>query len=134
MNLDEAKRQYEQRSGKASDIARQLAFAGIAFIWVFSGASNFHGPTIHIPDDLLEVGLALVIALILDLLQYVWGAGSWGIFRRHQERPIREGLKEDDFLAPAWMNRPAIFCFWLKLVAVAVAYALLGLALVDRLN
>ena len=134
MDLAAAKTQYEQRSQKASDIARQLAFAGIAFVWVFSGGNTSTGVRIHIPSDLLRVGLLLVAALTLDLLQYVWGAGSWGIFRRVHEKRIREGIEADDFLAPPKMNWPAIGSFWLKLIAVGTAYGLLGIALNDRLH
>jgi hypothetical protein len=133
VDLAAAKTQYEQRSQKASEIARQLAFAGIAFVWVFSGGNTSTGVRIHIPSDLLRVGLVLVAALTLDLLQYVWGAGSWGVFRRVHEKRIRKGTEADDFLAPPIMNWPAIGCFWLKLSAVSAAYVFLGIALKDRL-
>jgi len=35
MKLAQARGHYEYFSGKASDISRQLGFAGIALIWVF---------------------------------------------------------------------------------------------------
>lgn len=134
MDLAGAKTEYYNRSGKASDINRQLALAGVAFVWIFSGGNTSTGVKLHIPDDLLRVGLILVVALALDLLQYVWGAASWGIFRRRHEKRIRQKLESDNFLAPSWMNWPTLFFFWTKLIAVVVAYAFLGVALNNRLH
>jgi hypothetical protein len=132
VNLADALKAYQDRSATASTVARQLAFAGIAIVWVFSGASPINGK-LSVPQDLLRVGFFLVIALACDFLQYVWGALAWGVFHRSKETNLHSS-PQTDFLAPAWINYPAIAFFWAKLVMVMLAYVLLGVALGSRLT
>jgi hypothetical protein len=134
MNLSDVQTAYRELSGKASDISRQLALAGIAFVWVFSGGAVSTGAAISIPGDLYRVGLALVVALSLDLLQYTWGAVAWGVFGRQQEKKLQADELVDNFLAPNWINYPSFVFFALKLISVGVAYLLLGIALQSRLH
>ena len=49
MKLSEYKKTYEDFSGKASNVVRQLSFAGIAVIWIFKVQSN---GSLKIPDTL----------------------------------------------------------------------------------
>jgi len=117
MKLESYRSAYYDLSGKASDVARQLALAGIALIWIFK--LDNAGP-LAIPVPLLLPAALFVVTLALDLLQYVFGALIWGAFNRYHES---KGKKDDeDVLAPSYFNWPALFCFWLKLCTVLIGY------------
>jgi hypothetical protein len=134
MNLDSVEENYRFHTGKASDVGRQLALAGIAIVWIFSGGGVSTGAQLQISPDLLRVGLLLVIALAVDLTQYLYGSVAWGAFRRLMEtRAAKNGVAES-FDAPAWINYPTLGCFWTKVSLIAAAYALLGIALAGRLR
>lgn len=133
VDLPEIRETYYEATGKASDIVRQLAFAGLAFVWVFSGASTFRSSSVlHIPSDLLRVGLVLVVALVIDLLQYLWRSAAFGVYGRWVEnRPSQYSAK---FKVPDSINRVNLGLFWGKAVALMVAYVLLALALAQRIQ
>lgn len=122
MTLQAYRDAYYEYSGKASDIARQLGFAGIAVIWLFktNGAEDGY---YTLDSDLFRAGFLIVVALSLDLLQYVVSAAIWGIFTRHIEK--RGGKTTRMGQAPIYLNWPGLFFFWTKLAAVLVAYAVL---------
>ena len=122
MRLSDVRAAYGEYSGKASDIARQLGFAGIALIWLFR--TEVAGQP-QIPDALLAPGLMIVIALTFDLLQYVSGAIVWSAYNRRAERQGRS--QEEEFEAPPAMNWPALFFFWGKVAFLALAYVQLSL-------
>ena len=114
MKLADCLERYEYFSGKASDILRQLGFAGIALIWVFRDESQY-----NIPAELVPAGILIVIGLALDLLHYVTGTAIWGIYHRWKER---HGGKGTEFLAPRSINWPTLTLFWGKVFAMIGAY------------
>ena len=118
-----------ERSGEASDksseINRQLAFAGIAIIWVFKTDSD--GRQI-VPNELFLPGLLLVASLSFDLLQYVVKSEIWRIVTRKKEKA---GVKE--FVVPPWINYFGDALYWIKIVATIIAYVLLMRFLIARL-
>lgn len=120
MKLKDAREAYDTFSWKASDIARQLGFAGLAIVWL-SAIQGEEGA--RLPHRLaLATGL-IVTSLALDLLQYLYGSVAWGIFHRYKEL---SGVGEDkEFTAPAKINWPTNGLFWLKQLPVLGAYALL---------
>jgi hypothetical protein len=120
--LAEARESYYELTGKASDAVRQLAFAGIAVIWVFKTGD---GAAVKVPDALLLPGLLLVAALFADLLQYVIAALLWGRFARTRER--RGVLPGDEVEADRAINWPALALYYLKIVLVLSAYAAIGI-------
>ncbi len=124
MKLKDSRENYYTHSGKASDIVRQLGFAGIALIWIFK---TEQGGRFQIPTELFLPATLVVIGLSLDLLQYVAATAAWGIFNRVMElRWQRLGKgPEDEFMAPPWINWAAIGFFWGKVVIMATAYVLL---------
>lgn len=130
MRLEDVRDAYYTQSGKVSDVARQLALAGIAVVWVFSGGGVSTGAAVHIPKDLTFAGLVLIAALAADFFQYAWASAAWGIFNRVKEREVKETT---EFEAPPWLNYPTLVFFWGKLLLVAFAYVLLGIALASRL-
>lgn len=122
MNIDDAREQYYIHSGLASNSARQLAFAGIAVIWILATQNT----TIPLENEVWRVPLILfVLALAFDLVQYYWLAGFWGAFSWLKERA---GVSKFDG-APEWGNWLGILCFWLKGLFVACGYVYLLLLL-----
>ncbi len=121
MKLIQAREAYYQYTEKASDVARTLAFAGIALIWIFKVGDS---GTPRIPHRLLPPTFLLAGSLVFDLLQYVVGSILWGAFHRIKERTIPKG-NDPEFEAPAWMNWPGIILFYGKLILVAWGFLLL---------
>lgn len=119
MKLDDYRKDYYGFSSKASEISRQLSFAGIALIWVFKLDRD---EILAIPTALLTPALLFCIALALDLLHAVLGTLIWGAFARYHERAGKQDNDELD--APAHFNWPTLLCFWGKVASVIVAYLL----------
>jgi hypothetical protein len=80
-----------------------------------------------IPCILRWAGVLLVGGLALDFLQYIVGTIVWYIYYRFKER--RNTPKDEEFLAPVWINYPADTCFALKQIAILVAYILLVISM-----
>ena len=70
MKIHEIRDAYYEASGTVSDISRQLAFAGIAVIWVLKVGDGSGG--IPFSSELVIPLYCFVSALGLDLLQYVY--------------------------------------------------------------
>ena len=121
MILSDYRDAYYELSGKASDVARQLAFAGIALIWIFHETG---GNPIAIPHPLLWPAACFICGLAFDLLQYVSGALIWGAFHRYEEKRLGVDSKKA-LSAPDWFNWPGIAFFWGKLFLVLAGYFLL---------
>lgn len=113
---------YQYHSGKASDVARQLAFAGIATIWLFHVGDAGHSA---VPTGLIPPLEFLSIALGLDFLHYAICALVWGAYHRIRERRRTHQADDKDADAPRWINWPGLSLFWLKLIAVTVGQFLL---------
>lgn len=121
MKLEHVRSAYQDYTEKASEIVRQLGFAGIALIWLFRDETA--GDPV-ISAALLPAGLLIIAALASDLLQYVVGSLVWGIYNRRHERA---GVSEDqEFTAHPMLNWPALFFFWGKIISIVVAYLILG--------
>ncbi len=119
MKLKDYRDTYYGLSAKASDVSRQLSFAGIAFIWIFKSEK---GGSLSISPDLLWPALLFAGALALDLMHYVLGSLIWGVFARYRE--YKGNKDEDELDAPAYFNWPTLFCFWAKVIFVVTAYVL----------
>lgn len=107
-------RDYQELSGIASDVARQLSFAGIALVWVFRSGSE---ESVSVPDALVLPALLFALSLAFDLLQYIVSAATWGIISRHMERNRIEEKKQ-----PPWVNWFSISSWCLKMVLVVSGY------------
>ncbi len=120
MKLEDVRKAYDYFSGKCSDLVRQLAFAGIALVWVFKTELSGH---VVIPIQFRNAALLIAISLALDFLQYVIASLIWGSYNR-----ILEGKKikpTGEFKAPRALNWPGIICFWGKIASILWAYALI---------
>lgn len=120
MILKDCKDAYYEYSRKTSEIVRYLGYAGLGFVWLFRKEIN---QVLVVPGELIFPSLLIIIGLILDLLHAVIGTLIWGIFHRRKEK---SGIKKDEsFLAPRWINWPANFLFWTKILIIMWAYILL---------
>lgn len=120
MKLKDARDLYYFYSGKTSDLARQLGLAGIATIWLFK--QEVEGMP-KIPSPLIAPLILIIVGLAFDLIQYAVATCIWGVFQRSKEA---SGIIEDtDFLAPKYFNWPGISFFFLKTLAIVVAYVFL---------
>lgn len=129
MKLADARETYYTQSAKASDVARQLGFAGIAIIWIFNKGAD---DQVALPSLLIWAGLFIAIGLAADFLHYALAAAIWGAFHRMKERA---GTPEDlVFLAPRQLNWPASTLFWLKLTFILIGYMFIILHLVRELG
>ena len=122
MRLSDVQQAYDYFSGKASELARQLSFAGIAVIWVFRREGL---ETTQIPNALILPGLFFCLALACDLLHYVAGTVAWGTFHRLREKKITKDAHDPVVTAPQYINWPQNVFFTAKLISVGVGYALL---------
>ena len=119
MKLSDYTKDYYEFSGKASDITRNLAFAGIALVWILKGGT---ATTLRIQHELLIPLALFVLCLGFDLLQYIAATCVWGIFQWYQERKLND-LKEDpDLTASSWLKLPQITFFIFKLITLFYAY------------
>jgi hypothetical protein len=131
MKLGKAWENRDLFSGKASEITRQLAFSGVAALWLFKSTS---ANTPQIPGDLVFPLFMLVLALALDFAQYVVGSLEWHIFVRNQERASSATDKDDDIAdSPGWLNWPHECFFWMKVIVLMIGYIFLVIALGSRL-
>ena len=127
MKFKECWDQYRFYTGKTSELSRQVAFAGIALIWVFKIESDSGA---RVPEALVLPGALLALALACDILQYASGSLAWFFFNRSKERA---GVSlDEDVLSPPWMHWPAQFFFVAKVVIVAAAYFLIFAYLIQE--
>jgi len=117
VKLSDYRDSYYFYSGKTSDVARQLAFAGIALVWIFKQNGQ---PIPIIPKQLLLPSFLLTLALTFDLLHYAVASLIWGGFARYHEKQGK--TQEEDLLASRFWNWPGLFFFWVKVAFVIVAY------------
>ncbi len=132
MGIERFEQTYHEASVRASEIGRQLAFVGIAVVWLFSGASaDASGKHLAIKGLLLVAGALLVTYLGVDLLHALYRTAAWGIYAHHLNREGKFDVED----APAWINWASLMFFWGKMTLLLVpAYALLGVHLWHRLS
>ncbi len=116
MKLSDSREHYYTATESLSTVARQLAFAGIAVVWIFvqKQESQF-----SIPQLLVWPLYLFVLTLAFDLLQYVYASAAWGIFSRSKELSVGS---ETEFKAPSYINWPTNIFFWLKSWSLIFAY------------
>jgi hypothetical protein len=120
MKLKEIREAYDYFSGKTSDIVRYLGLAGIGIIWIFRVED---AGRLSLPRELIFPTVLLIMGLGLDLLQYIAGSLTWGIYGRLQEK---KGIKKDEeFEAPKEINWPGLIFFWSKIIPILGAYYLI---------
>jgi hypothetical protein len=129
VKLQDYRDDFYTYSGKASDLSRQLAFAGIALIWLFKKES---GGQLTIPNELVLPSIFIVVALALDLIHYCLASVIWRIFYRSKEK---EGVDEDTMLQHSTaLETPIWTVFCAKIAFVLLAYAQLLAFLVRAIS
>ena len=118
MKLKDCRETFYEFSGKLSDNARNLAFAGIAIVWIFKQGEN---GSYSIPDALKTAMLMFVVSLSLDLLQYIWQTFIWGRFYTYKENKLKHD-ESAEFLAPCVFKNIADVIFWSKVIALVIGY------------
>lgn len=118
-NAEAAKDTY---SSVASTIVRQLALGGIALVWFIKiGKPEAGGIKWH--SDLMLPMALFALALLLDLLQYVWGTIAWDCIFSDAEA---DGKGLDDLISPPlWVNKVTYWLFMGKVTSVVLAYVFL---------
>lgn len=123
MKLSNFLNAYEEYSGKASDVSRQLAFAGIALIWIFRYDVSDSSDGYVLPNALLIPLTLLIAALSADLFQYVIASLIWYVFHRHHEK-LRTNDSDPELEAPYYLHYPISLFFIIKIIFVIISYVL----------
>lgn len=119
--LEHYRKAYYDYSRKLSDVSRNLAFAGIAVIWIFRVEAV---STSKLPNHLLWPITFLVASLGLDLLHYISSTTAWGFFQWFKEKKLGPNDKTE-FDAPRILNWLPLLFFAGKVVAVVIGYIFL---------
>lgn len=128
MKLSEYKQDYYIFTGKLSDINRQIAFAGIALIWIFRKTD---GSEISISNELILPSILFAFALGFDILQYIYQSITWSIFYCYHEK--RTGDEDADIPTPKKLNYPSWFFFSMKVLFVIISYTYIIKFLINNL-
>ncbi|PKA99102.1 hypothetical protein B0O79_2802 [Flavobacteriaceae bacterium MAR_2009_75] len=117
MELKEYKIKAHEYTAKASEIARQLNFAGIGIIWIVKTAF----PDLKLSEFQLLMPLILIsISLLSDFLQYFVGGMIWIAFYRNREEA---GIsKNTDVQSPEWRNKILYTFYYIKFASMFLAY------------
>ena len=119
MTLQEAKEELYDASGTLSENVRKLAFAGIAVIWIFK-VGEPSATQIALPAALLLALRAFVIALLLDVAQYLWKSTVWWLYYRFKhKRNVADTAQVDP---PGVFNFITGVFFYSKVASVAYGY------------
>jgi hypothetical protein len=118
VKLTDSRAYYTRHSTSLSNVSRQLAFAGIAVIWIFVLRKDGQ---VTINDQLILPLGFFVAGLAFDLLQYMYASAAWSYFNRKKE--LDSSIDENtEFTAPRIINWPTITFFWFKSITVMLGY------------
>jgi hypothetical protein len=123
--LSEVEKAKLDTTGKASDVARQLAFAGFAVVWLLK--ANTARP---IDEEMLPAVALLAGALFCDALQYIICSLIWTIFYNYQFDKHKSDDAEVDIPGP--INWPGYALFWSKLMLLLFGWGALADAAIQR--
>jgi hypothetical protein len=126
--ISEYKEDYYLFTGKLSDINRQIAFAGIAIIWVFKKSENSQ---FQIEVDLILPSILIVCSLAFDMFQYIYQSIAWSIFYSHHNRKHKNEDKKIE--SSERMNYPSWIFFSTKVILVLIAYVKIFMFLLEKL-
>ncbi len=123
---------YYFYTSKASEVNRQLAFAGIAIIWIFRN-TNDNDPLI--PIGLLYPLTFLTLSLGLDLLHYICGSIIWGEFFKAKEKQLNNQklVDPENVTASKGFSRVLEGLFYFKISFMVICYIFLVIFFVTLL-
>lgn len=130
--LKEYLKDYHDYSGLLSSSNRQLAFAGIAIVWIFRVSDNT-APLI--PTQLIIPLLCFSLSLFFELIQYLLGTLIWKSFFKSKEVLYRLGKLKDteDITAPSSYQKIISTFFYLKIAATIIGYIFIIIYLIPLL-
>jgi len=111
----------DYNSQKVSDIIRQMSFAGIAIIWLFT-LNGGKPANVKIDQQLILPAVLFMITFLLDFLQFTIDTV---IFQIYDMIKIPENSK-----VPVWQGW---ICFTLKAIAIIWAYWIIIMYLKSQL-
>jgi hypothetical protein len=128
MELKEYKKKSHEYSGKASDLARQINYAGLGIIWIIISTNI---TVISLKNSLTLFPLILIsISLFFDFAQYFIGGIIWIRFYKNNEK---KGIgKNDDILSAKWRSNVLYFFYYSKFILTITAYIFIFIALIKR--
>jgi hypothetical protein len=111
-------------TARASEISRTLCLSGLAVVWIFrtpTANGSFLAPT------LLWVSGLIVLALLLDLIQYVVGASRTAAVARLKEKELKAANMPADTIVhyPANHRVPMAIIWRAKITIVIIAWMFL---------
>jgi hypothetical protein len=134
MKIAEIKTHYDFYSGKVSDLVRQLAFVGLAVVWIFKVDMN---GSPKIPHEMALPTVFLILALFLDLVHYGYGTIKYERLYDASERQKKADKLAEDYnfrVSYKWVVRPMDWLLYGKAASVLIAYAMLLFFLVRRVS
>jgi hypothetical protein len=122
MKLKSIEEYFQKRSDKASDISRQLAFAGLAIIWIFHKNNK---PIV--PTEFVIPTLIFISSLFLDLIHYLSASIYLGTRYRNLEK---QNKKDDEDVDVSLIFNKIMWIIWgLKILLILVGYIYLFILL-----
>lgn len=113
MKVSKVREHYADQTAKLSDVARSLALAGLAVVWIFRSEAGRIPALLFVPAGLF------VLALAADLAQYMIAAWNW----QTQADLVRKSDENEEHKVPPSANKwPA------RLHVVKAPLVLLGFA------
>lgn len=129
MKIYKMRSAFYEASDKASELSRQLAFAGIAVIWVLKVGNDSGG--IPFSNELNTPLYYFVAALALDLMQYIYKTVAWGVLNHFNWKKYQNN--DVDIKVSEKINWPTNLLFWSKVIAIGVGYVQLLLYIHSKL-
>lgn len=122
------KNKYTER---ASEISRTLCLSGLAVVWIFRTPTQT-GSTLG--PSLTWVAGLVVVALLVDLLQYVVGAEHTRRIARSNEEQLAATHQPPStpVVYPASHPKPMNRLWWTKISLVLIAWAILLVFVLSR--
>ena len=120
MKLSEIREAYEELSGIASKLNRNLCFAGFALIWIFNPLKKYE----LLDSTLILPALFFVISLATDLTQYVVPSLIWYFYYiKQKKRSGQNKLDEEIIVAEPESNNIYIwYIFVIKIIFMLVGF------------
>lgn len=126
ITLKEIRKAYEELSGKASEICRQLGYAGIGIIWIF----NTNKDGIAIPEQFYLPLILICLSLTLDLAGYVINTVIWyTVYLFNHKKNVSDD--DRDIKDSEWINMFTWMIWIVKIGLMVWAYILLAHILFD---
>lgn len=129
MNLLTVYNTYQEASQTVSDLVRQMAYAGIAVVWILKDLQTpAQTPQLSAPSFSLLLALAfLVFTIAFDLFQYLCKYFVYQRLFRAEEKKLEPNTKECEYPQHEVSNPPCrnIFTyvfFRCKILSVMIAY------------